>query len=259
MLAVGKLDAYLIIKALFPVLSDQYWYFTAYFCVFFFMPLFNILLSNLNLLQIKYCFVLIFLFCSILPLFCTRMNPGGYTVCWICLCYILGGCLRLGNLFHWLKGMQGVILYCGIISFAWIYKIFDFPLSNELISYTSPFILTAALIVVLCFMRIKFSYKMKKVISSPLSRSSFSAYLIHANPLCFAVLCSILQRVNFDQISDFVFVIITIIMAVTIYMGCILCDQVRIFIFRKCKIHQICDKISNRIICIGRKMMKRVE
>lgn len=40
-------------KALFPVLGNQYWYFTAYFCLFFFTPFLNYLLQTMTDKQLK--------------------------------------------------------------------------------------------------------------------------------------------------------------------------------------------------------------
>ena len=57
-----------ILAACFPVMSQKYWYFTAYFTLIFFAPFLTILLENLSRAQVKQLLAaIVFLFC-LLPL-----------------------------------------------------------------------------------------------------------------------------------------------------------------------------------------------
>ncbi|MCB5932847.1 acyltransferase, partial [[Eubacterium] rectale] len=56
-----------ILHSLFPVLSGQYWYVTAYVGLFFFIPFLNALGNRLTKLQFQYLLVTVFVLFSVIP------------------------------------------------------------------------------------------------------------------------------------------------------------------------------------------------
>ena len=82
-----------LINRLAPVSTNRYWYFTAYFIMFFFTPVFNKLLQSLHERQMKYLFGIIFIFASLWPTVwqadIMKLN-NGYSFLWLSLLYLLG-------------------------------------------------------------------------------------------------------------------------------------------------------------------------
>ena len=64
---VVEYDYNTFITYCFPVLNTKYWYFTAYFCLFFFMPILNVGLQNLEYKQLRNAIIMIIIVVSILP------------------------------------------------------------------------------------------------------------------------------------------------------------------------------------------------
>ena len=54
-----------VLHAFFPVVYEKYWYFTAYFCMFFFIPMLNHVINTMKQEQLKkYYYVYSFSFLS---------------------------------------------------------------------------------------------------------------------------------------------------------------------------------------------------
>jgi surface polysaccharide O-acyltransferase-like enzyme len=186
------------IQALFPVTRKEYWYFTAYAGVFFLSPFINQMFRNLSEKQIKtlFCFTLVVF--SVVPTISQTFTPqqdvfymgDGYSVFWLTLMYLLGACIKKLNLVSHSKKKEYFILYFFCILITWSSKILveKFPISgftldsSFLIHYTSPFIVLAAISLLLIFGSMNFSESVKKMIMliSPLS---FGVYLLHDHPL----------------------------------------------------------------------------
>ena len=49
-------------KAIFPVMFNQYWYFSSYVALFLFIPLLNVILEKMEKRNLKYCIGMILLF-----------------------------------------------------------------------------------------------------------------------------------------------------------------------------------------------------
>ncbi|MBE6637428.1 MAG: acyltransferase, partial [Ruminococcaceae bacterium] len=87
-----------IVKAFFPFAFKHYWYFSAYFCLFFFLPFLDKLLLSLSKVQLKRMIGLLVLVFSLLPTIFMRdlfLVNGGYSALWLAILYLIGGALRL--------------------------------------------------------------------------------------------------------------------------------------------------------------------
>ena len=63
------------LKAFFPVMKSPYWYFTAYFCLFFFIPLLNKAINSMSRAQVRAVVIAAVFFISVLPIkICTSKS-----------------------------------------------------------------------------------------------------------------------------------------------------------------------------------------
>lgn len=87
-----------VLTAIFPVLNKQYWYFTAYFALFCFIPFLNKMVHALTKRQHGMLVATIVILFSIAP---TTANTdpfnvgGGYSFLWLMALYIIGAYLKL--------------------------------------------------------------------------------------------------------------------------------------------------------------------
>ena len=123
---VGKKS---IVSALFPIFTNQYWYFSSYVILFFFMPVLNSAFSILSKRQLKS--ILVITICTtsiILPVFQTFFaDPfkleNGYSVLWLLIMYLLGGYIRKYGLLHSVKTWLLLVFYIVSVSLTWLSKL----------------------------------------------------------------------------------------------------------------------------------------
>ena len=98
---VVEYDYNTFITYCFPVLNTKYWYFTAYFCLFFFMPILNVGLQNLKYEQLRNAIIMIIIVVSILPFIYVGdvfHCKNGYSFVWLMVLYLIGGFIGKYNL-----------------------------------------------------------------------------------------------------------------------------------------------------------------
>ena len=84
-------------KALFPVMFNQYWYFSSYVALFIFIPLLNIVLEKMEKRQLQFCIgIILFFFSCIQTVFYSDVfgTNDGYSAIWLMILYLVGGYIR---------------------------------------------------------------------------------------------------------------------------------------------------------------------
>ena len=183
-----------IVDSFFPVVNNTYWYFTAYFCLFFFMPIINYGVRHAPKRAVEGAIVAIFLIFGVANSIGEKsvfsLN-NGYTVIWIASMYLLGAYIRkynpLNN-FNWWKSLIAYVL-CVAVAFLSKRLIESYEVNeryqlsrNAFIFYPSPIIFLQSLFLFNAFRRINVKGVFVKIISV-LSPLTFGVYLIHDNPI----------------------------------------------------------------------------
>lgn len=177
--------------ALFPVTNGDYWYFTGYFAMFFFIPALNHVLNTMDRKWLHRIAIAIVALFSLWPVL-ARRDPfrlgGGYCAWWLACLYFLGGYLKKTDAAERFHGWKTALLYVICVLAAWGSKLaltaWGWEESGALINYISPLILLAAVGLVLTFAHLPVARVPGKVIAF-LAPSAFSVYLIHAQPLIY--------------------------------------------------------------------------
>lgn len=231
-----------IVCAFFPVFTGQYWYFTAYFVLFLFIPLLNHIIKTFNQRVLFICIIGIIISFSIInPVFdivfgdVLELNDG-YSALWLIVMYLVGGYIRKYGLFTSLTTKILLALYflsslLTLVSKNAIQLITKAVFGRELygnlfVSYTSITVLTAGIFLLLFFEKITIKNRTVIKIINVLSPLSFSVYIIHAQP----VLYEMLIKDKFIWITDYatpVMVAVIIGIVIGIFGACCLIEQVR--------------------------------
>lgn len=238
-----------LLTSLIPVTSQKYWYFTAYFAMWFFIPLMNAAINHLSKKEAAAALVSagIFLIPIELRTGAFLMN-GGYGVLWLSYLYLIGGYISKHNLFVDVSPKKPLIVYIACISITFIFKIGMVYLNrsgNLLVNYISPFILLSAISLLVLFFNLKISSKVSKIIST-IAPLSFSVYLIHTHPLVFSHFFKGLFAFLASE-NPLILILGIIISVVVIFVICILIDCIRSWIFKKLKIRNLCSHMENKI------------
>lgn len=175
-------------NAFFPVSTRQYWYFSAYFALFFFIPLINTAMEQMSKTQLTTLVVAIIALFSLSVTFFNTDSFGletGYTVIWMISLYIIGAYMRKYSVNEKLSGVKATAGYFVCVAVMFLYKfIFDKGHLTEyrLIEYVSPTVLFAAIFLFIAFSKMKTGKFSSKLIAT-LAPLSFGVYLIHSQKL----------------------------------------------------------------------------
>lgn len=254
--AVGKNE---MLKSVFPFTHRTYWYFSAYAAAFFLFPVLANGINNLTEKQAKVTVVAIIAVFTVIkvalsvdifesiPVKDLFNLSGGYSVIWLLLLYVVGGCIGKYDLLKKIPSALLAIAYILCVAASWGAKIliqkFEIDMSSDvLIDYASPTIVICGISLVELFSRFRFSEGAARFIGF-CAPCAFGVYLFHENPLF---------RNNF--ITDkFVFlsglnpalIILSVIgIALVIFTVCLLTDRLRLLLFKALKIKELTSKID---------------
>lgn len=240
-----------IIKSFFPVISGQYWYFTAYFGLYFFIPYINMFVNSIEKRTHRNLCITIIVVFSILPI----INFGdiksfgllhGYSTIWLSCCYIIGAYLKKYPLN--ISRTKSLIIYFASIFSIWFIKYFShflfviiFKKEKELnvfIDYTSIFVITSAIALLSFFGKLNIKNALCKKILAFISTLSFSVYLIHTNGFIYSYVIkdSFISLVSTNPFKLFAGVLLS---SLLIFIVCLIIDSVRYAVFKLLKVQQI--------------------
>jgi hypothetical protein len=88
-----------IIKSVFPVVFEHYWYVTAYVIVFLLSPYLNKMIRNIEQKDFARLLIICFIVWSVIPFFTAREHSGLYwnQFIWFVVMYLTGAYIRLTN------------------------------------------------------------------------------------------------------------------------------------------------------------------
>lgn len=239
--------------AFFPVSNGRYWYYTAYFCMSFFIPAMNHLVNTMPkrpLQIIAWAIVLLF---SVYPMVMKADIfdlSGGYCVAWLALLYILGGCLQRYPLSGKLTPAKclGIYLILTVISWAWKLYTDGLPAGTDcidLVDYTSPTILVGSIMLLVGLSRCRFPKPVRAVIQffAPLS---FSVYLVHAQWPVF----STFMAGKYAYLSELHTVkIMAAVLGIALFWFLLatMIDFLRLQLFRLLKVNRRCVQLGDAV------------
>lgn len=249
-----------IIFHLLPSLRN-YWYFSAYFCLFFFMPILNYAVHKLERRVLKKVAIFILIvFCGFnLVMEAVSGIDGGYSFLWLAILYVLGAYFAKYDVLKKISALKSLMGYfvCIIVTivakliFYFITRsIFGMPKYFDiLINYNSPTIVLASVFLVSLFSNLKMNKGTTKAIAS-IAPLSFGVYLIHCHPYLFGLMDGAFVWIAKKTIwlgCMYVFVI-----ALCIFIACLIVDWIRSLIFRLCRIKRFAGWIEKVIgVVIG--------
>ena len=256
-----------ILTSFLPVLKGDYWYFTSYFALFFLMPLFNKGINALSKSEAKtlviatiliFCFIRVFLCFDTFQLFNTKdlfITNSGYSVFWLSLLYIIGGCLGKSQILETFSTLKLILIYSLCIVFTCAFKFLIENISLNIIreqinpaifiEYISPTIVLSAIALLGLFSRLDFkSQKLINIIKffAPIS---FGVYLIHEHPMIkFSMIFD--KFIFLANTPPLIFIISLIGIVMAIYISCSLIDYARLLLFNTLKIKETITKLLKK-------------
>ena len=247
-------------SAIMPITTGQYWYLSAYFGLFFLMPLFNTALAHMEKRSLALLGAAIFCAYSLVP-YLLLNDPfdlcSGYCMLWLCLLYVLGGVLAECNAAEQFRRRTFFFGFCAAVLLTWSGKMAleylmlqrtrEAAVNTYLVSYTSPTVLAAAIFLLLLFDRLRLPTTITKILTWA-APASLGVYILHVHPLMFAQFI----EGRFTRLAAAPAALMlmgAIIAALTIYLACTAADLLRARIFMWLKVTERLQTLEQRIRC----------
>ena len=167
-----------MINCLLPITYGKFWYFSAYFALFFAIPVLNKFLyaADENSAK-KALIILVFLYTVVSFINDPFRISSGYSAMWLMILYCIGALAKKVQLFEQRKTVTLICIWIISVVSTWLlYTVVEF---RSIVNYISPTILLNAIIMVVLFSRIK----LKMTFISKISPLAFGIYLFQSNQL----------------------------------------------------------------------------
>lgn len=236
------------LNAMFPVLRNQYWYLNAYVALFIFIPVVNVFVEKYYKYSKIVIVVLLFVFSvySSLSVDDIFYINKGYSAIWLIILYIVGAMIRKGEI-NFRNGYLVLLYLVSII--ASVVCICYLGLKDYVFRYNSPFVVLAAISLLLLFAKMKVGSVATKVIKF-VAPSTLFLYIIHANPLIW----NRFVHNGFVFVTNkniFMMAISIFLIALGGFLICLVFDKIRVVIFELLKINEkvvrICELIKQKL------------
>lgn len=249
------------VAAVSPVLHNVYWYFTAYFILFFFVPYLNkmlLALSGAERTGLCLCIVVLGTLLDNLSQNDIIGLHGGYCFLWLTALYLLGACIRLAELDDARVDRRVYLAAYFVFALcAWGLMLL-FGGNQRFVSYTSPFILAQAAALLLYFRRLPIDPEKKHTALSMFSRTSFGVYIIHTAPLIWGYILTN-RFVSYLDRPVPVMLALVLLTAAAIYLLCTLGDWLVEKLLKLLRVELLEHKIDLWAGRAGEKLQKAAE
>lgn len=227
------------IKQCFPLLTDQYWFFTCYFLRYILVPVLNKFIQHTEKKEYLQCLIILLVVFSVVDNLNILGNSfgvkRGYSLVWFLVLYLVAGYIRKYPLQYGTKTYG--ILYVLISLLSFLVKVFmdafadKLPLiytDNRLYAYNSPFVFGAAVCCFLFFVNLKINFKNKKTekLIMTISTLSFGVYLLHEHNMMREVLWGAIDFTRMEN-SAIAYLIGLVVIVIGIFIVGILVEKIR--------------------------------
>ncbi len=255
-----------LLRAILPVAFYRYWYFSAYFFLFFFIPPLNAALCGMTKYQHRSLIAAI-LWTTVLFTAAACVMGGdvfhvmdGYSPLWLVCLYIIGAYLRL-----YPEDVQRISAAALILTFllctaaAWTSRILilrfhhfgGYVRDMALIQYNSPLILAAAAALVLLFSRIPIRGRWTEKVIRLFSASTFGVLIIHLEEN-FLRYFLVGRLVPLAAKPWYLMLAGVIAAACALYLFCTLISLAQKLLFRLLQIPRLCDALTERMSALAK-------
>ena len=250
-----------LVSLLFPVSTNEYWYFTAYFIMFMFLPLLNKGVERLSKRMSAAVILTFIIIAGVLSPVFTRFfdDPfvlkDGYSPWWLAAMYFTGGYIRKYGLIPKIKRRIWLLLFVLSCLCTWalqiaVRKVGDIVFHEDtgvgiVMNNTFILIVLEAVALLMIFRKVKIARRCVTLISF-LTPLVFSVYLIHDNPLIRNNVMPNLFHIDADD--SFVVTALAVIgCSFVVFVLCLLIDIPRHYLFKALKLGGRLDSVEHGI------------
>jgi surface polysaccharide O-acyltransferase-like enzyme len=257
-----------VLQSFFPVITNRYWFFTAYVGMFVLSPLLNYFVHKASK-KVLMLTLLIIVFFGTVSLFLDPFGFGdGYSFLWLSCVYTVGAIMKKCDLVNGCSLRTAALLIVSGLLISWLPKVlfgaipWSFlplslePLSGFFMNHCSPFMMMMSVGWLVIFSKMGIGDGWKSVIGF-FSVSAFSVYIIHEHPFLRWYLVS--EKFAFlGNYNVIVMLLLAMLIGLAIFLICILLDKIRMLLFRLLRIDSLIDKLGNQTEGLIHKTVSRM-
>ena len=259
-----------IAKELFPIIYQRYWYFTAYFGMYLFLPVINKGISVLTKYEFKLMIISIHVIFVIWKDIKNTNNDvfilnGGFSLLWLLIMYLTGA--YIGKYMIIYSGLKKYV-FCFKCIFIYAFLSFIFiKLNNEKLNLENGYFqneiilflkkiftkrfdslskINQSIVVCLLFLQMDYNKYIQRIISC-LGPLAFGVYLIHHHQLLISNYLSHIFDKDSNNINLQSTIIIVIVKPLKIYIFCLIIDYIRNKCFYIFRIKKACIFLENKL------------
>ncbi len=265
-LGIITLDKVTIFKEVFPININEYWFIKCYILLYCLSPFINRGLKNFDKKSFQKLLLVMFIIFSIIPVITGRQffENNGFSLYQFIYMYLIGAYLRRYPLdkSYIFKVMskrmyQVVLIFVFFLALTLNYVFYKYASSltgiNSIIDELSSYITSIAilynnpLVVIQTIAYFAFfgTLSIKSKLINRLSLLTIGVYLIHDNNFARALLYEAL-KINNGPIYSYRFIIYVIVIALFIYITCLIIEWLRQVLFRVIYNLKIAAKIREK-------------
>lgn len=243
---IEKLDLNGIVSTAFPITMQTWWFMSVFLVLYLFTPYVNKLLKSISkkdFHNLLFILILVFIIWPSLPKFRPIDNQGGYSLYSFLLLYIVGAYI---SLYHKEKSLNKYTLISIYILSSILLCVFNVTISRIVgynwgwYSYNFILIFISSLSLFLFFKEIN----IKNTVINKVGSLTLGIYLIHDHGY---VRSFIYDALNYSNNFDNSFIPYTLIIVITIFIGCAIIEYLRQFLFNAVKQYRIKLKVKSKV------------
>lgn len=258
-----RLDSFSIknlLKAIFPVISSENWYFSAYFALFFFMPILDELIEKMKKKDLRMRLFVVVVFFTLFETIKSVDVFGiraGYSVLWLVLMYLIGAYIKKYDPLKHLSSISCIWGFWGCVLLTFLSRLMIELVTwrftgvpshgTKFITYTSPLMVLQAIFILELFSKMRVQ-KSIATVASWLAPMTFGVYIIHTTTVVYRYIL----RDAFVFVADYSLLGtlgLSVLIAIGVYLLCSILDWIRIFLFK-------IFKVNNLTVSFGRAIEK---
>ena len=241
-------------NALFPATKNQYWYFTAYFVMSFFIPVFNYAVEHLPRRKMRAIVIASVILFSVIPtlfkteLFGTPMGSvnyisGGYNMMWLSVLYVMGAYISKYECFSRVKVRTSLLIYLLAVALTWVLK-FHTKNGGVTVNYISPTILISAVALLVGFSKLRLR-PFRRIIFF-LAPGAFGVFLIHSHPLIWTTFMQGRYE-HFGAYPAWQMLLSVLLAVICLYLVCTAIDLLRHYFFKLIRMRKGVEFLEKKI------------
>lgn len=242
-----------VLWGLFPIISGEYWYMTAYFGLMLLMPVLEAGIKRMSVRSMGLICVGVLAVSVTVTYFAPEGKAlnvstifslfGGYSVVWLAVLYLAGACLRRSGLLKRVKKWQLALIAVIMALLTWLSRMRG---DMRAVSYTSPTVLLEGAALTLLFAKLRIDGRASKRLVSAAARASLGVYLIHINPWLYRAFVSKLS-VSFPNFGGAVCIALVLLAGAAVYVVCACIELGRIRLFALLRVQKLAGVVDGLV------------